>query len=61
MKVVAAFVSPSTQEWQGMSVCVTEDGTWWIWTGQKWEKNIPAVPACIQRDIPASEDPPSLR
>ena len=44
-KVVAAFIAPDNQQWQGMSVMVTEDGRWWTFNGTKWEQDAPALTA----------------
>jgi len=41
--VVAAFIGPDTQQWQGSSVCVTSDGRWWIWTGIEWKQDLPGL------------------
>lgn len=53
-RVIAAFIGPNDQAWQGMSVCVTEDGTWWLWTGQKWEENVPHL------NVPSESGPHGL-
>ena len=42
-KVVAAFLGPDNQQWQGEPIMVTEDGTWWRWNPieDKWTKVFP--------------------
>lgn len=56
LKVVAAFIAPDTQAWQGSTVNVTEDGQWWRWTGVEWVEDTKplfapsVVPAVRARD-----------
>lgn len=44
-KVVAAFIGPDTSAWQGASVNVTEDGAWYVFTGQAWTRTQPPIVA----------------
>lgn len=43
-KVVAAFISPDTSQWQGLTVNVTEDGSWWRWMGTEWVRDTGPLP-----------------
>lgn len=45
--VVTAFIAPNNHSWQGVSVNVTADGSWWRFdpTAESWVRDTPPLPA----------------
>lgn len=50
LKVVAAFIAPDNSKWQGMSVNVTEDGSWWTYNGTAWDRDTVPLAAASSRE-----------
>lgn len=50
-RVITAFITPQDSVWQGRIVNVCEDGSWWTWTGKKWEQEAPSL------STPSADDP----
>lgn len=48
-RVIAAFISPQNQEWQGRIINVTDDGKWWHFTGTTWAEEAPPLLAAVPK------------
>lgn len=55
-KVVAAFVAPENSKWQGVVVNVTEDGAWWTWRDDKWNRDWPPLPNTVDSALAAPKE-----
>ena len=56
LRVVAAFIAPNNSQWQGSTVNVTEDGSWWRWTGTEWARDTAPLPSSLS-EIATPRDP----